>query len=210
MPGFYGEGDFDLAGFAVGAVERGEVLPKTTTMREGDLLIGISSSGLHSNGFSLVRKVVAQAGLSRDAPAPFAPGVPLGAALLVPTRLYVRSALAAMRAADVKGFAHITGGGIAENLPRILPHDIDAAIRMGSWPVPPVFDWLACKGNIAEAEMLRTFNCGLGLIAVVAQEDRERCIDSFTGSGETVHEIGTLVAGSGEPRVTYAGASLFG
>ncbi|HEY3779209.1 MAG TPA: phosphoribosylformylglycinamidine cyclo-ligase [Rhizomicrobium sp.] len=209
MPGFYGEGDFDLAGFAVGAVEREQVLPKTTAIHADDVLIGISSSGLHSNGFSLVRKIMADAVLSCDAPAPFAPGVPLGAALLVPTRLYVRSALAALRACDIKGLAHITGGGLTENLPRILPPNIDATIRPGSWPVPPVFAWLAQRGNIAESEMLRTFNCGIGLVAVVAREDRQRCMDSFASTGETVHEIGTLVAGNGEPRVTYSGASLF-
>ncbi|MGH6890502.1 MAG: phosphoribosylformylglycinamidine cyclo-ligase [Rhizomicrobium sp.] len=209
MPGFYGAGDFDLAGFAVGAVEREQMLPKTTLMRPGDVLIGIVSSGLHANGFSLVRSVIADAALSWDAPAPFAPGVPLGPALLVPTRLYVRSARAAMRACDVKGFAHITGGGITENLPRILPPNVNASIRLGSWPVASVFEWIARQGNIAETEMLRTFNCGIGLIAVVAPEERERCIESFAGSGETVHEIGSLVSADGEPRVTYAGTSLF-
>lgn len=210
MPGFYGAGDFDLAGFAVGAVEREQVLPKGAAMRPGDALIGVASSGLHSNGFSLVRKVIAELALSLDAPAPFAPGVPLGPALLVPTRLYVRSALAAMRASGIKGLAHITGGGITENVPRMLPPGANAAIRLGSWPVPTVFEWLARKGNIAEAEMLRTFNCGVGIVAVVAAEERHRCVESFARTGETVHDIGTLVTGEGEPRVDYNGASLFG
>lgn len=209
MPGFYGSGDFDLAGFAVGAVEREQVLPKAAAMRPGDALIGVASSGLHSNGFSLVRKVIAECSLSFDAPAPFAPGVPIGAALLVPTRLYVRSALAAMRACGIKGFAHITGGGLTENVPRMLPAGANATIRLGSWPVPTVFEWLARKGNIAQAEMLRTFNCGIGLVAVVAAEERQHCIESFARTGETVYDIGNLVTGEDEPRVIYNGASLF-
>ncbi len=205
MPGLYAPGDFDLAGFAVGAVERGCVLPHMAEMRCGDLLVGIASSGLHSNGFSLVRRVLADAALSRDAQAPFAPGLTVGNALLAPTRLYVKSALAAIRATKIKGFAHITGGGITENLPRILPDNLDAEIDLDSWTPPQVFAWLARLGGIEGQEMLRTFNCGIGLIAVVAPEDVEACIAAFRDAGESASPIGALVRGERAPRVRYKG-----
>lgn len=209
MPSLYAPGDFDLAGFAVGAVERGRTLPKIHDMRAGDLLVGVASSGLHSNGFSLVRHVLSKTLLALASPAPFAPDTSLGEALLVPTRLYVKSALAAIATTNVKGLAHITGGGITENLPRILPASIGAVIHAGSWTPPPVFKWLSDKGGIDGQEMLRTFNCGIGLIAVVAPEDSKACIDAFERSGESAVVIGVLADGEGEPRVTYDGSGLF-
>ena len=205
MPGMYAPGDFDLAGFAIGAVDRGSVLPKTDAMDEGDVLIGVASSGLHSNGFSLVRKIVERASLSLDVRAPFAQERNLGSALLTPTRLYVASALAATQAAKIKGMAHITGGGITENLPRILPANLNAQIRLGSWTVPPMFRWLSETGKVNEAEMLRTFNCGIGLIAVVAPKNVEACMSTFMKFGEETCEIGALKRRSGDPRVEYSG-----
>jgi phosphoribosylformylglycinamidine cyclo-ligase len=205
MPGMYAPGDFDLAGFAVGAVERGCVLPKMDGMAEGDVLIGVASSGLHANGFSLVRKILAETDLSLDARAPFAREHNLGSALLIPTRLYVTSALAAMRAAKVNGMAHITGGGITENLPRVLPINLNAQIFLGSWRVPPVFRWLSGTGGVDEREMLRTFNCGIGLVAVVAAENAGACVRAFTEAGEEAREIGVLRQGNGDPRVEYTG-----
>jgi len=206
MPGLYAKGDFDLAGFAVGAVERGAILPKTKEMTAGDVLIGVASSGVHSNGYSLVRKVVEMAKLSWDAPAPFDSAKKLGEALLAPTRLYIKSGLEAIRAGGVKGFAHITGGGITENLPRVLPDGLDAEIDLASWSPSPVFGWLAKTAGIEEREMLRTFNCGLGLIAVVSENSAGKVIDAFQDSGERAMRIGTLVAGDGEAKVRYKGA----
>ncbi|HEY4123186.1 MAG TPA: phosphoribosylformylglycinamidine cyclo-ligase, partial [Rhizomicrobium sp.] len=166
MPGLYRKGDFDLAGFSVGAVERGSILPKTNLMAEGDVLIGIASSGVHSNGYSLVRRVVADSGLGYASPAPFEAGKTLGEALIAPTQLYVKSALAAIATGGVKGLAHITGGGITENLPRALPEGLDAQVDLGAWTPLPVFGWLSKSAGIAAAEMLRTFNCGIGLVVV--------------------------------------------
>jgi len=211
MPGLYAKGDFDLAGFAVGAVERGAVLPKTGAMKAGDVLIGVASSGVHSNGYSLVRKVVEKSGLGLDAPAPFAAGKTLGEALLTPTRLYVRAALQAMHASDgrgggVKGLAHITGGGITDNLPRCLPEGLDADVELDAIPVLPVFQWLAKEANIAEKEMLRTFNCGIGLVAVADEKHAGHVIDAFQECGDHAVRIGKLVAGSGEAKVVYRGA----
>ncbi|HEY5339184.1 MAG TPA: phosphoribosylformylglycinamidine cyclo-ligase [Rhizomicrobium sp.] len=206
MPGLYAKGDFDLAGFSVGAVERGHILPKMNDMVAGDVLIGVASSGVHSNGYSLVRRVVADAGLSYDAPAPFDATSKLGEALLAPTRLYIKSGLEAIRAGGVKGFAHITGGGITENLPRVLPDGLDADIDLGAWSPPPVFGWLAKSAGIETREMLRTFNCGLGLIAVVSEKCSGHVIDAFQESGERAERIGALVAGDGEGKVHYRGA----
>jgi phosphoribosylformylglycinamidine cyclo-ligase len=205
MPGLYMKGDFDLAGFTVGAVERGEVLPKTTDMKAGDVVIGVASSGVHSNGYSLVRRVVADSGLTYGSPAPFARGAKLGEALLAPTRLYVKSALAAIRAGGVKGFAHITGGGISENLPRALPEGLDAEVDLGAWAPLPVFGWLAKSAGIEEREMLRTFNCGIGLCAIVAAENADTAIAAFGDAGEKATRIGTLVTGTGEAQVRYRG-----
>ena len=205
MPGLYAQGDFDVAGFAVGAVERGQVLPKVKEMKAGDVLIGVASSGIHSNGFSLVRKVVETAGLAYSAPAPFAKMKTLGEALLIPTRLYVKSALAAIRAGGVKGLAHITGGGITGNLPRVLPDDLDAEIDLGSWKLLPVFAWLAREAGLEPDEMLRTFNCRVGLIAIVDAAKADGVIAAFEHAGEIAHRIGTLVKGKGEPGVRYKG-----
>src|SRR5215831_2177292 len=168
MPGLYAKGDFDLAGFAVGAVERGHVLPNTRAMRPGDVVIGVASSGVHSNGYSLVRRVVADSGAAYDAAAPFDAKRSLAQALLAPTRLYIRGGLSAIHAGGVKGFVHITGGGTTENLPRALPDGLDAQIDLDCWTPPRVFGWLASQAGIAATEMLRTFNCGLGFIAIVA------------------------------------------
>ncbi len=200
MPGMYPAGDFDLAGFAVGAMERGAALPEGVT--EGDVLLGLASDGVHSNGYSLVRRVVEVAGLTWDAPAPFAPEATLGAALLAPTRLYVRPALAAVRAGGVHALAHITGGGLTENLPRVLPEGLGATIDLGAWPLPPVFRWLAEAGGLAEAEMLKTFNSGIGMVAVVAADRAEALAALLQDQGETVHRIGTVTGGAG---IRYAG-----
>jgi len=205
MPGLYAKGDFDLAGFSVGAVERGHVLPRTSEMREGDIVIGVASSGVHSNGYSLVRRVVEQAGAKYDAPAPFDATRTLGEALLAPTRLYIKSGLAAIRAGGVKGLAYITGGGITENLPRALPDGLDAAIDLDAWTPPKVFGWLARSAGIEAAEMLRTFNCGLGFMAVVAAESADQVIHAFEAAGERACRVGELVQGGGEAKVVYRG-----
>jgi phosphoribosylformylglycinamidine cyclo-ligase len=206
MPGLYARGDFDLAGFAVGAVERGAVLPKMETMRAGDVLIGVASSGVHSNGYSLVRKVVGLTGLNLSSPAPFAQGISLGEALLTPTRLYVKSALLAIGRGGVKGLAHITGGGITGNLPRALPAGLDAELDLSAWKLPAVFGWLSHEAGLDQAEMLRTFNCGVGLIAVSDKAKAGDVIAAFNAAGERAFVIGELVPGSGtEPQVRYRG-----
>ncbi len=205
MPGLYAKGDFDLAGFSVGAAERDAILPKMADMREGDVLIGVASSGVHSNGFSLVRKVVEHSKLAYDARAPFAPDKKLGEALLAPTRLYVKSALAAIRTGGIKGLAHITGGGITENTPRALPYDLDAEIDLSSWTPPPVFGWLATSAGIDGQEMLRTFNCGIGLVAVASEKYAGRVIDAFQENGDKAVRLGRLVRGDGEAKVRYRG-----
>ncbi len=174
MPGLYQGNDYDLAGFAVGAVERGDILPRGD-IADGDVIIGLASSGAHSNGFSLVRKIVSKTGLPWSAPAPFAPKQMLGEAILTPTRIYVKSCLAAIRATKaVKGLAHLTGGGFPDNIPRVLPKDLGARIDLKQVPVLPVFKWLAREGNIAQNEMLRTFNCGIGMIAIAAERSPGR------------------------------------
>ncbi|HEY1877120.1 MAG TPA: phosphoribosylformylglycinamidine cyclo-ligase [Rhizomicrobium sp.] len=209
MPGLYARGDFDLAGFAVGAVERDAVLPRTGAMKPGDVLIGVASSGVHSNGFSLVRKVVEKSGLSLEASAPFAPGKTLGEALLVPTRLYVRSCLEAIQTGGVKGLAHVTGGGITDNLPRCLPEGLDAEVDLSAISVLPVFQWLAKEAGIAESEMLRTFNCGIGMVAVTDEKNAGHVIDAFQGAQHGCHatRIGNLTKGDGaEAKVVYRGA----
>ena len=194
MPGMYHKGDFDLAGFAVGAMERGSALPAGVVA--GDVLLGLGSNGVHSNGYSLVRKVVELAGLGWDAPAPFATG-DLGQALLAPTRLYVRQALAAIRAGGVHGLAHITGGGLTENLPRVLPEGLGAEIDLASWELPPVFRWLAETAGMEQAELLKTFNCGIGMILVVAEDRAGALADLLVEQGETVTVLGEVVPGQG-------------
>ncbi|WP_347139358.1 phosphoribosylformylglycinamidine cyclo-ligase [Paracoccus sp. SSK6] len=200
MPGMYHDGDFDLAGFAVGAMQRGTALPQGVV--EGDVLLGLASDGVHSNGYSLVRKVAERAGLGWKAASPFGEGE-LGAALLTPTRLYVKPALAAIRAGGVHALAHITGGGITENLPRVLPKDLGAEIDLTAWSLPPVFRWLAEAGGIEQAEMLKTFNSGIGMILSVAAERADALTDLLAAQGETVHRLGRVVAGQG---VRYSGA----
>ena len=206
MPGLYTGGDFDLAGFSVGAVERGAVLPNLSEMRAGDVLIGVASSGIHSNGFSLVRKLIADKALKLNAPAAFEPSRLLGDALLTPTRIYVKAGLAAIRAGGVQAFAHITGGGISENLPRVLAPKLNAEIDLSAWPVPPVFGWLKNLGGIAEAEMLHTFNCGIGFVAVVREGAENDAISVFEEHDEHAFVIGKLVHGNGEPQVVTRGA----
>ncbi len=194
MPGMYSEGDYDLAGFAVGAAERGQLLP-SGTIAEGDVILGLASSGVHSNGFSLVRKIVELSGLGWNAPAPFADGKTLGEALLTPTRIYVKPLLKAIRATGaLKALAHITGGGFPENIPRVLPKHLAAEIELASVPVPPVFSWLSKTGGVEATEMLRTFNCGVGMIVVVAPEDADTVAEVLKSEGETVFTLGRMVA----------------
>ena len=206
MPGLYQGEDYDLAGFAVGAAERGALLPRRD-IAAGDTILGLASSGAHSNGFSLVRKVVARSGVAWSAPAPFAPGETLGDAILTPTRIYVKSCLAAIRATGaVKGLAHITGGGFPDNIPRVLPKGLGARIDLTRVPVLPVFKWLAEQGSIAQNEMLRTFNCGVGMIVIVAPADAGKVSAAFAEAGEQVVTLGTVVDAADEPRVIYDGA----
>jgi phosphoribosylformylglycinamidine cyclo-ligase len=205
MPGLYKDGDYDLGGFAVGAAERGTLLPRHD-IEAGDAVIGLASSGVHSNGFSLVRKIVEQSRVAYDAPAPFAPVMTLGGALLTPTRLYVRSCLRAIRETGaVKGLAHITGGGFTDNIPRVLPKHLGVGIDLARLPVLPVFKWLAEQGGIAELELLRTFNCGIGMIAIVKPDAVDRVSDVFKESGETVTPLGEVIKAEGEHRVVYNG-----
>jgi phosphoribosylformylglycinamidine cyclo-ligase len=202
MPGMYAGGDYDLAGFSVGAAERGSILTGETVLPD-DVILGLESSGLHSNGFSLLRRVVEAAGLDYADDAPFSHGQSLGEALLVPTRIYVRSCLAAIKSGGVRALAHITGGGLSENLPRILPDDQAAALDVNSWPVPPVFDWLAQQGGIDDTEMRRTFNCGIGMAVVVAPQSAAEIQSILEAHGETVHRIGTTVARGMGPAVQF-------
>ena len=205
MPGVYSGDDYDLAGFAVGAVERDAVLPRID-VAEGDVIIGLASSGVHSNGYSLVRKVVEKSGLSWSTPAPFMTGKSLGESILAPTRIYVKSCLAAIQSTKaVKGLAHITGGGFPDNIPRALPKGLGARINLAAVPVLPVFKWLADAGGISQNEMLRTFNCGIGMIAIVSEKDSDAVMRAFTSSGENVVVLGTVIKGSGRERVVYDG-----
>jgi phosphoribosylformylglycinamidine cyclo-ligase len=203
MPGMYEDGDFDLAGFAVGAMERGTDLPKG--VKEGDVLLGLASDGVHSNGYSLVRKVVELSGLGWDADCPWAPGQSLGANLLTPTRLYVKQALAAVKEGGVHALAHITGGGLTENLPRVLPEGLGATIDLNAWDLPPVFRWLAETAGMEQAELLKTFNSGVGMILSVEAERAEALAELLTGLGETVYTMGTVTQGEG---VSYTGSLL--
>ncbi|SLN40816.1 Phosphoribosylformylglycinamidine cyclo-ligase [Roseivivax jejudonensis] len=199
MPGMYAAGDFDLAGFAVGAMERGTALPSDVT--EGDVLIGLASDGVHSNGYSLVRRIVERAGLGWETQCPWAEGT-LGAALLAPTRLYVHPVLDARGAGGLRGAAHITGGGLTENVPRVLPDGLGVEIDLGAWRLPGVFDWLRSEGGLASDEMLKTFNCGIGMVLVVAPDRAEALCDALALAGETPHRLGRVVAGQG---VAYTG-----
>jgi phosphoribosylformylglycinamidine cyclo-ligase len=209
MPGLYAAGDYDLAGFAVGAAERGTLLPRRD-IASGDVLIGLASSGMHSNGFSLVRRLVGDLGLGWNAPAPFAASASLAEALLTPTRIYVKSTLAAIRETGVvKALAHITGGGLTENLPRVLPDGVAAEIDLSAWAPPPVFTWIAREGRVAEAEMLRTFNCGIGLVLVCAAGDASKLCAFLRGQGEDARIIGALRKAEANPTVRFSGSLGF-
>jgi len=191
MPGMYPEGEYDLAGFCVGAVEKSKVITGKD-IKVGDAVIGLTSSGCHSNGYSLVRKILERA--KPDLNADFH-GRPLGEVLLEPTRIYVKPVLALMKEVNVKGVAHITGGGLLENVPRVLPDDVYAALFSATWPRPPLFDWLQEQGEVEDREMHRVFNCGIGMVVIVAQEDADRTMKLLTEAGETPYRIGSI-----EPR----------
>jgi len=201
MPGMYDGGDFDLAGFAVGAMERGADLP--AGVGAGDVLLGLASDGVHSNGYSLVRRIVARSGLAWDDACPWDAAQTLGAALLTPTRLYVKGAVAAIKAGAVHGLAHITGGGLTENLPRALPEGLGAEIDLSRISASPVFGWLAQEGGLDAAEMLKTFNCGVGMIAIVPADRAADARAAFEAAGHAVTELGHVVEGAG---VAYSGA----
>ena len=211
MPGMYEGEDFDLAGFAVGALERGDELPREVA--EGDVLLGLASSGVHSNGYSLVRKLVEMSGLGWDDPCPwedldeYDEPVPctLGAALLAPTRLYVTPVLAALRAGGIRGIAHITGGGLTENLPRALPEGLGAEVDLNAWELPGVFRWLAGAGGLDQAELLKTFNCGQGMVLIVSDARAWVLADLLNGMGEKVTRLGRVVKGQG---VSFRGSLL--
>ena len=205
MPGLYAPGDYDLAGFAVGAVSRENLLPRSD-IAVGDAVIGLASSGVHANGFSLVRRIAATAGLSWDEPAPFEPSRSLGEALLTPTRLYVQSCLAAIRKTKaVKALAHITGGGFIDNIPRVLPDGLAVSLDLDRVPVQPVFKWLAKSGQVSEHEMLRAFNCGIGMVAVLDPDAADAACERFTANGETVVRLGEVITSSGEARADFRG-----
>ena len=205
MPGMYAKGDYDLAGFAVGAVERGQAITGDD-VAACDIILGLASSGVHSNGYSLVRKAVAKSGLLWSAPTPFDVTCSLGETILTPTRIYVKSCLAAIRATKaVKGLAHITGGGFPDNIPRALPKGLGARIDLAKVKVPPVFKWLAAVGGIAQNEMLRTFNCGIGMIVIAAPKDAATVTQAFAQAGEKAVTIGSVVHAVGAARVVYDG-----
>lgn len=202
MPGMYQENDFDLAGFSVGALERGSSLP--ANVAEGDILLGLKSSGVHSNGYSLVRKLVELSGLAWDAPSPFGSGT-LGEALLMPTRLYVKQVLAALARGGLHGLAHITGGGLSENIPRVLNGQQGVSINLENWALPELFQWLAQQGGLSQAEMLKTFNCGIGMVLVVAPEAQAQITALLMEKGEDVIELGRV---TDHPGVQYQGTLL--
>jgi phosphoribosylformylglycinamidine cyclo-ligase len=202
MPGLYAAGDYDLAGFAVGAAER-DALLDGSAIKAGDAVLGLASSGVHSNGFSLVRRIVEKSGLGWGDAAPFAPGRSMAEALLEPTRIYVKSLLSCLPA--LKGLAHITGGGLLENLPRILPEGLGVALDAGRWEMPPVFAWLAAQGGLGADDLARTFNCGIGMVAICAQEKAEAVAAALSGAGETVFRIGEVAPHQGGERVRISG-----
>jgi phosphoribosylformylglycinamidine cyclo-ligase len=205
MPGLYAEGDYDLAGFAVGAAERGRLLPRDD-VRAGDVVFGLPSSGVHSNGFSLVRRIVAREGLAWDSRAPFDSARSLAEALLTPTRIYVKPLLAALKATThIKALAHITGGGFPENLPRVLPKGLGITLDLAKICVPAVFRWLAKSGGVAETEMLRTFNCGIGMIVIAARDGADEAASALSGAGETPVRIGEVCTAGAGPRFITRG-----
>ncbi len=191
MPGFYAAEDYDLAGFSVGAAERNSILTGST-IRPNDIVIGLASSGLHSNGFSLVRKVIQNSGIELDAPCPFGAGT-LGENLLYPTKIYVQSCLAIHKTGIAKGFAHITGGGLIENIPRILPTGLSVSLNAKQWPAPPVYRWLADEGGIPAVDMAETFNCGIGMILVVAPENVEKASKLLLQNNQKSFVVGMVI-----------------
>ena len=202
MPGLYGKGDYDLAGFSVGAAERGQLLPRPD-VKEGDVLLGLPSSGVHSNGYSLVRKIVEISGLDWSAPAPFAKSQSLGQALLQPTKIYVKPLLAVLHETKaIKAMAHITGGGFIDNIPRVLPEGLGAQINLDSIPVLPVFAWLAQVGGVSVFEMLRTFNCGIGMVLVVGEQDVQSVQTSIQKHGETSFILGKIEKSDAQAKET--------
>ncbi len=197
----YAPGDYDLAGFCVGAVERNQVL-SSAAVREDDVILGLASNGIHSNGFSLVRRVIEYSGASYGDPAPFADGQTFGEVLLTPTRMYVTSCIAAVKTGGVHALAHITGGGLIENLPRVLPNGLGANIDTTAWTPPAVFQWLAAAGGINDDEMLRTFNCGIGMVLVCASDHVNMVTRALNDAGETVIQIGRISHRSGDAAIT--------
>jgi phosphoribosylformylglycinamidine cyclo-ligase len=207
MPGMYQGEEYDLAGFSVGAVARANLIPKAN-LQAGDVLLGIGSRGIHSNGYSLVRKLVKDSGVDVNAPSPFpCKAATFGEALLSPTRIYVQSLLPILNAGSIKALSHITGGGLTENLPRVLPANLSASINLDAWKLPSIFAWMQQVGNIPEHEMLMTFNCGIGMIAVVSESDAATVTTALIAAGEEVHTIGALTArDEALPRIRYSGA----
>jgi phosphoribosylformylglycinamidine cyclo-ligase len=204
MPGMYRDKDYDLAGFAVGAAERGTLLPRAD-VAPGDALVAIASSGVHSNGFSLVRKIVEISGIDWYLPAPFDANRSLSGALLTPTRIYVKPILSALKAGiGLKALAHITGGGFIDNIPRVLPDTVAAHVDLSAFSVPKVFGWLARAGGMSEREMLRTFNCGVGMVCVIAPDQADRLVTHLTEQGEKAAVIGKITQRTGDP-VTFDG-----
>jgi len=194
MPGMYAEGDYDLAGFSLGAVERGAVLPRLGEQRAGDLIIGLASSGPHSNGYSLVRRIVEHTGMDWSAASPFSDDETLASALMRPTRIYVRQVLPQIRAGRVSACAHITGGGLIENPPRVIAEGLAARFDWNAWTLPPVFAWLQAAGGVSDTEMRRTFNCGVGLILTVRPEDAGDVLAGLIEAGEDAFVCGELAA----------------
>jgi phosphoribosylformylglycinamidine cyclo-ligase len=200
MPGMYAAGDYDLAGFSVGIVEKAQLIDGRQ-VQLGDKLIGIASSGPHSNGYSLIRKIIQVS--NSDLQQPFADGKSLGETLLEPTKIYVKPLLELIKQVNVHALAHITGGGITENLPRVLPDHLDAAIQLASWQWPSIFQWLQAQGNVSLADMLTTFNCGVGMIACVAADDVATTLSVLKQQGEIAFELGEIVSGTGKAQVHY-------
>ncbi|PKD42029.1 phosphoribosylformylglycinamidine cyclo-ligase [Methylomonas sp. Kb3] len=200
MPGMYSDGDYDLAGFCVGIVEKDRIIDGSQ-VKAGDKLIALASSGPHSNGYSLIRKIVARSGLAWS---DNVNGKPLGETLLTPTRIYVKPLLELLKTVPVHAMAHITGGGITENLPRVLPNGLNASIQLSAWQLPEIFAWLQEQGNVELADMLVTFNCGIGMIVCVAAEDEAATLEILAQQGETAFSIGDIVLGDGKPHVIYS------
>lgn len=205
MPGLYGENEYDLAGFSVGAVERDGILPRN--IKAGDVVLGLPSSGFHSNGYSLVRKVVAVAGLKYSDPAPFDPAKSLGDALLTPTKIYIKPCLALVHADLAHGFAHITGGGLLENIPRVLPDNLAVELDARALPLPAMMTWLGEAGGMSSEEMARTFNCGIGMVVIVAPENEQAALDTLIENGESPRKLGTVADRGDGDAVTIAGLS---